>query len=78
MAQRLAPGGLGLLHQHADLHEVVGPDAEGVAVALRHGDGIGQGFGRDIDDLLLVGVVRHGDADIRTGTSRTGTTRLRG
>ena len=61
----LRAGGLGLLDQHADLHEVVGPDAEGVAVALRHGDGIGQGLGGDVDDLLLVGVIRHRDADIR-------------
>ena len=61
----LGARGLRLLDQHADLHEIVGTDAEGVAVALRHRDGVGERLGGDVDDLLLVGVIRHGDADIR-------------
>ena len=44
---------------------VVRPDAERVAVALRHRDGVGQGLRGDVEDLLLVGEVRHRDADIR-------------
>ena len=61
----LYPGELRPLDQHADLHRVARPDAEGVPVALRHGDGVAQRLGRDVDDLPLVCEVGERDPDVR-------------
>ena len=60
----------GLFHQHRRLHVVGRTQAEGVAVALRPGDGVGQRFGGEEEHLLLVGEIADGEADV--GQERAG------
>jgi hypothetical protein len=53
------------LDQHFGQHVGARADPEGVAVALRHGDGVRQGLGGQEQDLALVGVVGDREADVR-------------
>ena len=55
----------GLLRQHRRLHVVRRPQAEGVAIALRHRDRVGQGLGGEEEDFLLLGEIADGKADMR-------------
>ena len=54
----------GFLRQHRRLHGIGGPQTEGVAVALRPGDRVGQRLGGKKEDLLLLREVGDREADI--------------
>ena len=53
-----------LLGEHGRLHVGRWPQAEGVLVAFRPDDGIGQRLGSEEEHLLLLGEVADGEADI--------------
>ena len=59
-----------LIGQHRRLLVVRGAQAEGVAIALRPCDGVGQRLARDEQNLLLLGEIRDRKADIGEERSR--------